>query len=130
MAGTQLYPNDTPAQAFVENIVASKIGSILDQYTIDTGDGGEQLKDEQSLPLLAEALKGLIQECNSAARTKFGDADPTDIEQDAEKVVMRKALMYLSEHAEVRRLQEILGLSTGTNAKIEKVLAGASLKEM
>lgn len=130
MTETRLYPNDTPTQAFIENMTTSKIGAILDQYTVGTGDGGQQLKDEQSLPLLADALKELIRECENAARIEFKDADPASIIQDAEKVVMRKALMYLSEHAEVHRLQEILGLSTDTNATIERVLAGASLTEM
>lgn len=130
MTRTRPYPKDTPTQSFIEDMATSKIRGILDQYTVDTGDGGEQLKDEESLPLLAKALRGLMQECENAAILEVKDGNPLSIKQDAEKVVMRKALVYLSEHAEVRRLQEILGLSTETNTKIERVLAGAELTEM
>ncbi|MFA6918062.1 MAG: hypothetical protein WC285_04525 [Candidatus Gracilibacteria bacterium] len=117
-----LYPGDTPTQAFVEKIAGAKIGLFIDEYTVGTGDGGQQVKDEESLPLLAKALKGLIEECETAARAEFKDGDPAAIRRDAEEVVMRKALIYLSERAEVSKLQEILGLSADTKARLEKFL--------
>lgn len=117
-----LYPNDTPTQAVIERIAAAKMGPFINEYTVGTGDGGQQVKDEASLPLLANALKGLIEECEIAARAEFKDSDPAAIRRDAEEVVMRKALISLSERAEVIRLQEILGLSADTKARLEKFL--------
>lgn len=130
MSEVKLYPADTQVQALCEGIVDSRIGTILAQYTDSTGEGGHELKDEQALQPFSDALMGLIKECEVAAQASFSDVDFGSISADAEMVVMRKALMYLSEASQIRELQRILGLSDGLNARIEKVLGGGSLKEM
>ena len=127
VTSTEMYPEDTPLQSAIFDKLTPEVRKLIEQFTKNTGEGGQEITDMDGLTI---GINSLLDYGVDELSKDFSDVDNSQLRQEVEKIVMREAMRFLSERKEVETLLQSLQISSSTKDAVGKVLSGGSLKEM